>query len=158
MTGRFRRWYGAGPLHLTAHLAGFAVAAFAADRILSAGHLKDLIVWYLGLLVAHDLVFVPLYTGLDRLLGSALSRLPRRRPAAVPLINHLRAPAMISAVLLIIYAPLISGQADAYYVGLTGHHLEHYLRNWLLLSAGLFLGSGAIYLGRVLHASRRHAG
>ena len=39
----------------------------ALDRIFSGGDVKELLVWYLGLAIAHDLVFVPAYTGLDRL-------------------------------------------------------------------------------------------
>ena len=65
------------------------------------------------------------------------------------MINHVRVPALISALLLIIYGPLISGIAEGSYFALTGHQLEHYLRNWLLITGALFLGSGVIYLVRV---------
>ena len=47
-----------------AHLIGFAIVAFALDRIFSGGDVKVLLVWYLGFAIAHDLVFVPAYTGL----------------------------------------------------------------------------------------------
>jgi hypothetical protein len=148
----FRRRYGATPLHLVAHLVAFAIAAFALDRIVSGGDVKELVAWYLGLVVAHDLIFVPAYSGLDRLTRAALGRLPARRLAEVPVINHLRAPALISGLLLLIYGPLISGKADLEYFALTGHHLEHYLRNWLLISAALFAGSALIYWLRVARA------
>lgn len=151
----FRRRYGASPLHLAAHLLAFAIAAFALDRIVSAGQVKVLVVWYLGLIVAHDLVFVPAYSGMDRLAQKAAARLPAGRLANVPVINHVRAPALISGLLLLIYAPLISGHTDAAYVGLSGHHLQHYLRNWLLISAALFGGSALIYMLRVGRALRR---
>jgi hypothetical protein len=145
----FRRRYGATPLHLAAHLLAFAIAAFALDQIVSAGDVKELLVWYLGMIVGHDLIFVPAYSGLDRLARAGLARLPARRLASVPVINHVRAPALISGLLLLIYAPLITGHTDAAYVGLSGHHLQHYLRNWLLISAALFGGSALIYLLRV---------
>ena len=153
----FRRRYGASPLHLAAHLVAFAIAALALDQIVSAGDAKELVAWYLGLIVAHDLIFVPAYSGLDRLAQRVLARIPARRLADVPLINHVRAPALISGLLLLIYAPLISGHTDAAYVGLSGHHLEHYVRNWLLISAALFGGSALIYVlrvGRALAAAR----
>ena len=67
----------------------------------------------------------------------------------------MRAPLLISALLLLLYGPLILGVADSYYFALGGHHLEHYLRNWLLISAALFLGSALIYAGRVFAHLRR---
>ncbi len=80
----FARRYGASPLHLLAHLAGFAIVAFALDRIFSGGDAKVLIIWYLGFAIAHDLVFVPAYTGLDRLFRATIARRaasgPHRRP------------------------------------------------------------------------------
>ena len=70
------------------------------------------------------------------------------------MINHVRAPLLISALLLLIYSSLIFGLSDSYYFGLSGHHLDGYLRNWLLITAMLFLGSGVIYGARVVLRSR----
>jgi hypothetical protein len=151
----FRRRYGASPLHLVAHLLAFAIAAFALDRIVSGGYVAALVAWYVGLIVLHDLVFVPAYSGLDQLARSALAHLPARRLAGVPAINHVRAPALISGLLLLIYAPLISGESAQNYFALSGHHLQHYLRNWLLISAVLFGGSALIYAVRVGRGIRR---
>ena len=120
----------------------------------SSGGVSKLVLWYLGLVIAHDLIFVPLYTGLDRVVRAALAGLSPRRRVGIPMINHVRAPLMISGLLLIIYGPLISRRSDPAYFALTGHNLEHYLRNWLLITGVLFVGSGAIYLLRV---SRRKA-
>ena len=39
------------------------------------------------------------------------------------MINHVRAPVVISALLLIIYFPLISGRNDGWYFELSGHSL-----------------------------------
>jgi hypothetical protein len=136
-------------LHLAGHIVVFAIAAFAIWRMASAGGLADLIALYVGFAIAHDLVFLPVYSGLDRAARAGLARLPGRRPGRIPTINHLRAPALISGLLLIIYLPLISGTADAEYFADSGHHLENYLRNWLLISAILFLCSGLIYALRV---------
>lgn len=159
----FRRRYGASPFHLAVHLLAFAVAAFALDRTVSGGGgtIKTIIVWYVGLIVLHDLVFVPAYTGVDRLTRSVLARLPTPERTRVPVINHLRVPALISALLLLIYAPLISGHSEGAYFALTGHPLVHYVRNWLVLSAALFAGSTAIYglrVGLAVRADRSQAG
>lgn len=152
----FRRRYGASPLHLGAHLVALAVVAFAGYRIVSGGSVPLLIVLYLGLVIAHDLIFVPLYTGLDRLMRRVLVPRSSSRRVGVPMINHVRAPLLISALLLIIYSPLISGLADSNYFALSGHHLSHYLRNWILITAALLLASGLVYAVRVV--ARRGAG
>jgi hypothetical protein len=153
LLGHFRRRYGASPLHLAGHAVVFAIAAFAIDRIASAGGLAQVVALYIGFAIAHDLIFLPAYAGLDRVGRMGLARLSARRSVKVPAINHVRAPALISGLLLLIYLPLISGSADHAYFEESGHHLEGYLRNWLLISVVLFLGSGLIYALRVRRAS-----
>jgi hypothetical protein len=145
----FRRRYGASPLHLAGHLVVFAIAALALERIASTGSVVKLIALYVGFVVAHDLVLVPVYSLLDRAARTALARVPVRKRGAVPRINHVRVPAFISGVLLIIYFPLISGKAANGYLLSSGHSPSGYLRNWLLISVALFLGSGLIYAARV---------
>ena len=149
LLGHFRSRYGASPLHLAGHLVVFSIALFAIDRIASGGGLAELIALYIGFVIAHDLVFLPAYSCLDRATQAALARLAPGGRGSVPAINHVRVPALISGLLLIIYAPFISGMADSGYFQLSGHHIEGYLRNWLLISAALFLGSGLIYALRV---------
>jgi hypothetical protein len=153
----FRRRYGASPIHLLAHLACFAIAALALDRIFSGGDVKVLLVWYLGFAIAHDLLFVPAYTGLDRLFRGTIARLPLPSSSRVSVINHVRAPVVISALLLIIYLPLISGRNDGWFIELSGHGLTNYVTNWFLITAVLFLGSGLIYTARVIRARARPA-
>jgi hypothetical protein len=150
---RARRRYGASPWHLAGHLVALAVVAFALDRIAAGTSIAIVIALYIGLVIGHDLILLPAYSGLDRLVRALLSRAPARDRARVPAINHLRAPALISGLLLVIYAPLISGRADRGYLLLSGHHTTGYLRNWLLISAALFLGSGLIYALRVRRAA-----
>ena len=154
LLAHFRRRYGASPLHLAGHLVVFAIAAFALDRIASAAGIAEVIGLYVGFVIAHDLVFLPLYSGLDRGLRRTLARLSGRWPK-VPVINHVRAPLFISGVLLVTYLPLISGRAEPAYFAESGHHLEGYLRNWLLISVVLFLGSGVIYALRVRRAAAK---
>ena len=152
---RLQRRYGAGPWHLAGHLIAFAVVAFAVDRIAAGTSLLVVIALYVGLAIGHDLILLPAYSGLDRLARTRLTRVRSRRRTTVPAINHLRAPALISGLLLLIYAPLISGSADRGYLLDSGHHTTGYLRNWLLISAALFLGSGLIYALRVRRAATR---
>lgn len=151
----FRRRYGASPLHLGGHLVALAIAAFAFARIFSGGDVKELLLWYVGFVIAHDLIFVPLYTSLDRVMRRVLTRFSLPQRTGIPIINHVRAPILIAALLLLIYSPVIFGLSDGQYFALSGHHLEGYLRNWLLITGALFLGSGVIYLLRVSRLKRR---
>jgi hypothetical protein len=151
----FRRRYGASPLHLAGHLVVFAIAAFAIDRIASASGLAEVIGLFVGFVIAHDLVFLPFYSWLDRVMRRVLARLSARWPTKVPVTNHVRAPLFLSGLLLVTYLPLISGRADSAYFAESGHHLEGYVRNWVLISVVLFLASGLIYAVRVLRARAR---
>lgn len=142
-----RRAYGTNPLHLLLHAAVFAVAAYALGQVLSARFAENFVIWFVGAALLHDLVFVPLYSAADWLA---------RRELGPPAINHVRVPALLSGLLLLVYFPLILVKADRTYVNSTGHHVEGYARNWLLLTAGLFLVSGLIYLARLIrHRSSR---
>jgi hypothetical protein len=143
----FRRRYGSTPLHLLAHLAAFALAAFALAQILRGTGPVNFVAWFIGAALLHDIVFLPLYSLLDRVAGRFHTSVARRAP--VPVINHVRAPALISALLLLVYFPLILGAAEPAYLRAAGHHLSGYLRNWLLITAALFLGSALVYALRV---------
>jgi hypothetical protein len=147
----FKRRYGAGPWHLVVHLVAFAIAAFAMVQLLNERTWVNFLAWFIGAALLHDLVLLPIYSAIDRVAHSRLSRLHRadHRARSVPIINHVRAPALISGLLLLIYFPLILGPAEPHYLLATGHRPEGYLRNWLLISLALFAGSGVIYLIRV---------
>jgi hypothetical protein len=142
MSARFRHRYGAGPWHLAGHLLAFGVAGFALDQIFSGGQVLQLLEWYVGFALLQDLVLIPLYSGADRLARRLSGARQERRPA---LVNHIRAPALISGVLLLVYAPLITGVGGRTYFFYSGHHVDGYLRNWLLVTVFLFLASGVLY-------------
>jgi hypothetical protein len=145
--GRLRRLYGSTGLHLLAHIAGLAIAAYALLQLLGEKRWVNFLAWFIGAALLHDLVLVPVYSALDRLVRLGTRRTSTRR--GVPIINHIRAPALISGLLLLIYFPLILGPAEPQYVSATGHHPSGYLRNWLLITAALFAGSALIYGIRV---------
>ena len=144
MTG-FRRLYGAHPLHLIGHVAVFFVAGWAIQQILGSGVVVNWIAWFLGAALLHDLVLLPLYSVLDRLLGRVVPAAGRGRP---PAINYVRVPAVISGILLLVYFPLILGYSGKNYRNDTGHSLAGYTRNWLLITVGLFVGSILVYAVR----------
>ena len=143
MIARFRDRYGASPWHLAGHLAALAVIGYALWAVLPGGGLAravNLLVWLLAGPALHDLVALPLYSLADR----GAQRLTRRRR----LLNHLRVPAAISLVLLLVYFPLILAKADANYVRASGHHPSGYARNWLAITTFLFAASLVLYLVR----------
>ncbi len=147
----FARWYGAGPLHLLALLACFALAGAAA---LQVGHdplRLRYAAWFIGAAVAHDLVLFPLYALLDRSAGALLHR---RRTAAPGSVNYVRAPALLSGLLLLVFAPVIFRRSEGAYGVASGLDQHVYLGRWLLITGVLFLGSAVLYALRGRRASR----
>jgi len=156
----FKDRYGASPLHLIAHVIGLAIAAYALVQLLGEKHWVNFLGWFLAAALLHDLVLLPAYSAADRIAGAVMRRLHVRMPGGdlrVPIVNHVRAPALISGVLLLIYFPLILGPGDAAYFSATGHHPSGYLRNWLLITVVLFGGSAIIYMARVRAARSRRS-
>src|SRR5204863_938389 len=93
---RLRRAYGAGPLHLLASLASLSLAAYAFTRIFNGVQALNVVLWFAGAIVVHDLIAFPLYSLLDRTAA--------RR---VPAINYVRVPVVLSGMALLVYFPLI---------------------------------------------------
>src|SRR5215472_3250438 len=94
---RLLRWYGANPLHLLALLGCFALAGYAAARLVPSRPL-GIAAWFLGAVVGHDLLLVPLYTLADRSAAAVVRHRAARLPA-LPWINYLRVPAALSGLL-----------------------------------------------------------
>jgi hypothetical protein len=150
----FLRVYGAGPAHAVLMTAGFAFAGYLLTRILGASHPGWLLLWFAGAIVLHDLVFLPLYSALDRTLTSR----PRgevRAPQGPTGVNHVRVPAVISGVLLLVSFPLVFRLSDHAYATASGLHESVYLMRWLLVTAGLFAVSAVLYLVRRARWRRR---
>jgi hypothetical protein len=151
----FRRHYGAGPLHLAGLLACFAVAAYVVTRVLGQSGWKGIAVWFVACLVGHDLIGWPIYTLADRRLVQFQNRRHLGRNPAVPWVNHVRVPTVISGVLLGMFSPLIFRLSNANFEGYTGFNENIYLTNWLLVTAILFAGSSVVYLLRLVGFRRR---
>jgi len=153
----FRRHYGAGPVHLLGLLACFAISAYAATRVIDQGEWKRIAFWFVGCLVVHDLIGWPVYTLADRAVIRVQERHATLRSPAVPWVNHVRVPTIISAVLFAMFFPLIFRLSNVSYTILTGFSENAYLTNWLAVTGVLFAGSGAIFLLRLGLARRRLA-
>lgn len=146
--GRRRSWfrhiYGAGPAHGALMVAGTLAAAYVVSRILGAKHAGWILIWFVGAIVVHDLVLLPLYSALDRLVT-----IRRRRSApsagAPSWVNHVRFPAVISGTLLLITFPLVLGLSERAYARASGLHTSVYLEHWLAVTGALFAVSAVVY-------------
>jgi len=134
-----RERYGASPLHLLAHLAALALAAWALLQALQLGGANRIVLWLAGAVVLHDVVLWPAYTTLDRLAR-------RGRPAGWA--NYVRVPVGISALLLLVFFPVMCGKGEAAYTRVSAMTWEGYTARWLLVSAALFAGSALLYVRR----------
>jgi hypothetical protein len=153
---RFRFAYGDSPLHLLAVIASFALAGYAFLRIVENPSALGTLVWFAGAAVAHDLIAFPLYSALNLIAHRSIEGPDdaweeRRR---VPLINHVRIPAFLAALALLMFFPLILGLDAANYEKDSGLSGDVFLTRWLGLCAALFLGSALIYAVRLRRAAR----
>lgn len=135
---------GAGRLAvlLSFALAGLAVAIVAGDPLW-----PWMLVWFAAAVVGHDLVLSPLAAGADRALRAVLARRPRPR---VPVVNHVRVPALGAALTFLMFFPGIVRQGEPVVLGQTGLDQGPFLGRWLLLVAGMAVASALVYGLRVL--------
>ncbi len=145
---RFRKRYGAPPLHLLALVACFAVAGYAVLKWFDAPQVIRLFVWFAGAVIAHDLILYPLYALVDRGLVTSLP---------VRAVNYVRVPMMLTGLLLLLWWPLITGHPEPQYRSATGLGTSPYLGRYLLVVAALFGGSALLYAARLVRVSRRPA-
>jgi len=156
---RLRDLYGSSQLHLLAVIVTMSFALYGAFRIAQGSDALNTFIWLGGAIVAHDLISFPLYSGLNLVAHRSLVG-PARGPAterSVPLINHVRVPAILSAFALATWFPLILRlSADDYHLK-SGLSADPYLGRWLLLTGSLFLGSALIYAARLRRAGHADA-
>ena len=145
---RFRYEYGEGPVHLLVAIASFALAAWALSHALDATSTRgNLLLWLVGSIVVHDLLLYPLYALLGVIAGGALrvhgqGGSSRLRVAAL---NHLRVPALLSGLALLVWFPLVLGLKEKGFMSLTALSTDVYLQRWLLLCLVLFGGSALLF-------------
>lgn len=147
--GPFRRLYGASPWHLFALLGCFLLAAYAVSRVWGDPGFWRIAAWFVGAAIAWDLVAGPLIALADRLL-----RPLRSRPRRVPVINHLRLPALLSGLLLVVWAPVVFQRSEEVYRLKTGLDQDPYLERWVAITVVLFAVSAVVYVVRLARVTR----
>lgn len=144
-----RRLYGASPWHLLAVLAGLLLSAYVVSRLADNPSLLRIAVWFVGAAIVWDLVAGPLIALVDRLL------LPlRSRPRRVSLLNHVRVPALLSGLLLVVWTPVIFQRSEDVYRLKAGLTQDPYLDRWLVITAVLVALSALVYAVRLARAGR----
>lgn len=147
-----RERYGDGPLHLLAAIASFAIATYAFLQLADQPGPRSFALWFAGAIIAHDLIAFPLYSALDRLAGRAARAGGERGKRAL---NYVRVPALLSAVLLVVWFPFIFGLSENTYEGASGLDVNRFLAQWLLISGVLFALSALAYAVRSRRAPAR---
>jgi hypothetical protein len=152
---QFRRLYGASPLHLLAVTAGLTIVAVALDGWLKPGtHIIGILAWLAACAVAYEVAVIPLASLLDRFaLRSSPGRTSRRGHGTAR--NYVRVPALLSALLLLVFLPLIFTFGTNSFIQSTGDAPPSYLTRWLLATAAMFAISAVVYGLSVARATRR---
>lgn len=132
-------------------LACLALTAYAASRLLDElPVLTRIAIWFVGVAVVWDLVLGPLLALVDR----GLRPLHRVRLRGVAALNYVRVPAGVSALLLLVWAPLVLERSAATFERKSGLDASVYLGRWAGVTAALLLLSAAAYGVAVLRAGR----
>ena len=99
------RRLGASPAQLAVLVACLGLAAYAGFFLLGDPALLRMLIWFAGAAVVHDVVLFPLYAAVDRLLVVAAR-------GRVPLMNHIRVPALAAGLMLLMFWPGIVRQGE----------------------------------------------
>ena len=148
-----RRYYGADALHMVVLLSCFAFSGYIATRVAGAPGAARIGLWFGGAVIGHDLVLYPLYMIADRTLHPHPSH--PHSSLRVLATNHIRVPALISGLLLLVWFPLIFGLSRNVYRANVGLTPDPYLGRWLLVTGLLFGGSAVVLAIRLAVRSRR---
>jgi uncharacterized membrane protein len=123
-----------------AHLILLPLAAWALLSALDFRGASNLVAWLVAAVILHDLVLLPLYTGVDQVAQRTFNGA----------VNYVRVPAGLSLLLLLVFWSTIRGEGAGTYTRVSGLEWHGYGMRWLLACAALFAVSGALYLLRAV--------
>lgn len=134
----FRRFYGGQPLHLLATVMSFALVTAGFTGWATPGSdLGGVLVWFVGCLIGAELVLIPSAWLLDRIAAGVSHELvgPESIRAGAA---YVRVPALLSGLMLLVFAPVILNADGATFSLVTGTTTSRYLSRWLFTTAALF--------------------
>ncbi len=135
-------------MRLAGHLLAIAVAAWALSHMFDARFAPyplNLALWLVGGALLHDLVLLPAYSAADA---------AARRVLPADVLNHVRVPAAVSGIVLLVYFPLILDRQPRNFERALGYAPPDYLARWLWFTAALFATSAVLFAVRRLPAGR----
>lgn len=139
-------------------LGSFALTWYVYTLLRTEQTLPSMLLWFLGGVIGHDAVLLPVYALGDRTLVGVLAPL-RRHVERVPVsVNHVRLPALGSGLLFLVFFPGILQQGAQDYAKATGQNQAPYMDNWLFVTCVLFGLSFAVWLVRTVVALLRRDG
>ena len=154
MRERFRHAYGAEPFHLLVAVTTLGFAGFAFLYTAARPDRLAFLLWFGGAIVGHDLVLFWMYAtvrrGLER-LGANLGP----RGLGLRAVNHFTVPTFVSALLFLVWFPLIAGKGSGSFMRASGLSNDVYFERWLLASAAMFTASGLVLALRARGLARR---
>jgi hypothetical protein len=132
------------------------VAVYTLTRVYDVvGDPGRVVLWLGGSIVAHDLVLFPVYAVLGAIAAAALIPRGHGSRLRVAALNHLRAAALLSGLLALVWFPLIAARAPRTYERTSGLQVDVYRDRWLIATAVLFGGSALLLALRVPWLRRR---
>lgn len=143
-TGGLRGRYGASTKHLVAMGGCLLVSAYAVFLIFDNPSLFRIAVWFVGAAIVWDLLLGPLLALVDRGLQAL-----RGGPGGVALLNHVRVPLLLSALLFLVWLPVILQRSERTFRLKAGLTQDPYLDRWLLITLVAFVVSGVVYVVRL---------
>ena len=149
--GALLRWYGGSWWHLAVLLGCFALTAYVLTRLVGeTSSLLQIVLWFVGAAVVWDFVLGPLLALADRGARALL----HRENVASPL-KYVRFPALLSLLLLAVFAPLVLQRSEQRYQAKTALTQDPYLERWAAVTVALLALSALSYALSVLRARRR---
>ena len=137
-------------------LLGYILATFKPATLWNPGSWwQSIAVWFAAAVVAHDLLFFPIYALADRALSARLGGRPARIQPNVLVRNYIRIPALGAGLTFLIFLPGIIEQGGPTYLAATGQTQQPFLGRWLLLTAAMFAVSAIGYGARLIAVRRR---
>lgn len=151
---RLTRFLGTDPFRLLVLLGSFVLTWYVYTLLRTEQTLPSMLLWFLGAVIGHDAVLLPVYGLADRALNGVMGPLSRRAKRAPVSVNYLRLPALGSGLLFLVFFPGILEQGAQDYAKATGENQDPYLGNWLLVTTVLFGLSAIVWVIRALLALR----